>query len=242
MTATVQCTFAGCEERRLAKGWCRRHYDQTRKGNEPTELPPKAPRPERRIPITEMLSFIELAVRTETDECIDWPWLADEMRRGRWMARKVKGRAQWVQAHRIVCRAVHGDPLFKGAQAAHGCGRGCCINPRHLRWATPAQNMADKKAHGTQPRGDKIISAKLDDEMVRRIRADWKHWPMRVLAARYDVSLRTIHAVIHGQAWAHIEGAEPARTHRAQVPRTEALDRGSYKKRPSTRTRAYSFS
>lgn len=57
----------------------------------------------------------------------------------------------------IVATGVYEDNLL----ALHNCGRGkSCINPEHLRWGTPWQNMQDKKMDGTT--GAKIT----DEEML----------------------------------------------------------------------------
>lgn len=57
-------------------------------------------------------------------------------------------------AHRFVCRLAHGEPPQPKLQAAHSCGNRLCCNPRHLRWATCRENLADRKAHGTLRAGD----------------------------------------------------------------------------------------
>lgn len=51
--------------------------------------------------------------------------------------------------HRLVCLAWHGLPPFEGAHAAHDNGKRSENRESNIYWATPAQNMADKKRHGT---------------------------------------------------------------------------------------------
>lgn len=242
MATSRLCSIPDCGKRHLALGYCRGHYDQVRKGNEPTPLTGTPARQHRAVPITEMLSFIEMAVRTETDLCIDWPWMADRLRHGKFIARVRKGKARWVQAHRIACRAIHGPPPFPDAHAAHGCGRACCVNPKHLRWATAAQNMADKKVHGTQARGVDAPTAKLTDAQAAKMRLDAKHWPQRVLAKRYGVTLNTVNKVLAGKSWGHVGGAKPRRAFRARIPHDEAPQAfGGVRRRGGTTVRPGRF-
>jgi hypothetical protein len=58
------------------------------------------------------------------------------------------------RAHRVMCEIAHGPKPAPGFVAAHTCGKGRegCVNPRHLRWASQKENMADKLLHGTSNR------------------------------------------------------------------------------------------
>jgi hypothetical protein len=51
---------------------------------------------------------------------------------------------------RLVCEAFHGSPPSIRHAAAHNDGNPENNVPSNLRWATPAENMADKKLHGTE--------------------------------------------------------------------------------------------
>lgn len=82
--------------------------------------------------------------------CIVWPFAIGK---GGYGNLNVDGR--FVNAHRLICEMVHGQPSSSGLQAAHSCGNRACVNPAHLSWKTPAQNNADKEAHGTTRRGPK---------------------------------------------------------------------------------------
>ena len=61
----------------------------------------------------------------------------------------VDGAKRNVDAHRYVCERAYGAAPTAQHQAAHSCGMKLCVNPRHLRWALPLDNMADAIAAGT---------------------------------------------------------------------------------------------
>lgn len=54
--------------------------------------------------------------------------------------------------HRLMF-TLAGNPLRKGEQAAHTCGRSDCINPDHLYRASQSDNELDKVRHGRYHHG-----------------------------------------------------------------------------------------
>lgn len=45
---------------------------------------------------------------------------------------------------------------------------------------------------------------KLNEDTVRKIRTEAKHWPLRALAARYGVRIATISEIINQKTWARV--------------------------------------
>src|SRR5690606_22017504 len=84
------------------------------------------------------------------DDCLIWPYA--KLANG-YAAIRIDGKT--TTAARIMCVAAHGEPLTPQLEAAHSCGNGHlgCVNPRHLRWATTAENNSDKNIHGTMMKG-----------------------------------------------------------------------------------------
>jgi hypothetical protein len=76
------------------------------------------------------------------------------------------------------------------------------VNPHHLRWATPTENMADMLDHGTRPRGEAHYRSKLTDDAVRQIRASTEE--QSILARRYGVSQPLISNIRSGAGWKHV--------------------------------------
>lgn len=148
----------------------------------------------------EIERFLQSALEYTGDECIVWPFVR--------MATSGYGRfskgGKSLYAHREVCRRAHGDEPFSRAHAAHSCGNGSggCVNPQHLRWATAAQNAADKMIHGTTLSGERNHMAKLTAEQVVSILQDAR--PTRAIAEAYGISQSNINLIKCSDSWKHV--------------------------------------
>jgi hypothetical protein len=102
--------------------------------------------------------------------------------------------------HRLVLDAFAG-PYPPGWQCRHLDGSRTNNDLANLCWGTPAENYADSVRHGTARRGQ-CGHAKLSEEDVLMIHAlherGQKH---REIAARFDVSVATVSAVVRGERW-----------------------------------------
>lgn len=115
------------------------------------------------------------------------------------LSRNGKQETGWV--HRLVCRAWHG-PCPNGHCAAHNDGNPLNCRADNLRWATYAENMADKKLHGTQPRGEEIHSVKLSEADIRIIRSS--SLSDRKLAKLFGVCGSNVNLIKNRKRWAHV--------------------------------------
>lgn len=184
------CSVEGCDRpRKRGAGMCTGHYLRSWRHGDPEHGRAMVGDPEH---------FMTEAIGSSADECILWPFARD--RNGRAQIR-LRGEDS-MYAARIVCSRVHGEPPTPDHQAAHSCGNGHlgCINPNHLRWATPAENSQDMIDHGRSARGNHPM-AKLTVEDVRRIRALHRKIPARKLADEYGVCRGTIYIVQNRAAW-----------------------------------------
>jgi hypothetical protein len=156
------CKVEGCQKVSDKAGYCNSHYLRLRRNGDPL-----AGKKGRGV----VLNYLKSLIGVDTKECVFWPWKESLSESGRAV---VRFQSQNMSASRAVCILAHGPSDGVRTHAAHSCGNGhlSCINPNHLRWATPTENTEDAKLHGTFVCGEKATNAKLTDELVRAIRTD----------------------------------------------------------------------
>lgn len=135
------------------------------------------------------------------------------------------------RSHRTAWTIANG-PIPPGMCVCHRCDNRKCVKIDHLFLGTNAENMADMAAKGRAPagdangmrkhperssfnrlrfafRGEDGTSAKLTDEAIRAIRAEYAPRGkggtcLRELAERYGVGTSAIHRVVKGHNWKHV--------------------------------------
>jgi len=117
-----------------------------------------------------------------------------------------KRRRYWhVKAHRLVALAFLGPAPFPGAHVAHGDGDRTNNHVSNLRWATAAENEADKRRHGTMRGahpGEAHHGAKLTVAIVQRMRRQAAAGlPVSAIARQSGVAKATAYQAIVGQTW-----------------------------------------
>lgn len=107
------------------------------------------------------------------------------------------------RAHRLMWELQNG-PITDGRQVLHKCDNPACINPKHLRIGTNADNVADKVSKGRQAKlkGSETGAAKLTEKEVLEIRASSK--TQRALGLKYGVTQSAIHCILARKCWTHI--------------------------------------
>lgn len=187
-----KCYVEGCEKPAHRMGLCGMHYARKLKYGDVHFT--------KRTPWGAAKDFLAKAYLQETDDCIIWPYGKTTAGYGRFQMDGVE-----LYAHRSMAGMAHGEP-FEGAQAAHTCGNPSCINKRHLYWATPSQNSADKLKHGTEQRGEKHGQAVLNEQQVKDIYAAKGRISQRKLGERYGVNQATVSDIHTGRTWSWLTG------------------------------------
>ena len=135
----------------------------------------------------------------ETDDCVLWPYGVNTKGYGR----LTKNNFGYL-AHRVSLSFSHGQS-YPDLLACHKpliCHNPTCVNPRHLRWATPKQNTADKLVDKTMLKGQEHGSSKLSKSEVLAIKSSTL--TQRKMAEIYGVSNQHISRIVSGKRWAHV--------------------------------------
>jgi hypothetical protein len=160
--------------------------------------------------------------RGQADECWLWTGLVSPSGYGVFWWHGHTGRAHrfgWSLAHGPIgpgllvlhlCEARHADPISYRR----------CQNPAHMRLGTDRDNVDDRVAKGrtacgdrngsrlhlaTRPRGERHYSARLDDELVRHIRARARAGDQKAAIARdLQIGESTVWNVINRRTWKHV--------------------------------------
>ena len=121
----VNCTIDGCHNPHLARGYCRLHYKRWESHGDPNAT------------VALMASSPEESFQARTErrgECLIWTGAADALGYGTlW----VNGTAERV--HRYAWERTNG-PIPDGMFIDHKCWTPSCVEVKHLRMATPAEN------------------------------------------------------------------------------------------------------
>jgi hypothetical protein len=129
------------------------------------------------------LTFLADAFASDVKDCILWPFAVRKSSGYGAFDIKVSGKSTSVDVHRYVCEIANGATT-PGMQAAHECGVKLCVNPKHLYWATPKENMEDAKAHGTLRGGGRYRQKISKAEAISIVRSTESHL---ALARKYGV-------------------------------------------------------
>lgn len=189
------CAVEGCGRKHHAHGFCQTHMVRMKRYGDPNAHHERYRCHEKWI--AEHKGY-------EGDDCIKWPFSVSDNGRG---VVGVSGSRSGRSAPRAMCMAAHGEPPTPEHQAAHSCGNGHlgCMNPRHLRWATHMENVADRASHGRDRRGTQINTNKLSEGDVREIRRRRGRQTGVSLAKEFGVTPAAISNIQTRKCWAWLE-------------------------------------
>lgn len=187
------CSVDGCDNPARPIGMCQKHYHRMWR-NGTLEI--------KRAAKGDAEKFIEqlVADRDDGQDCIQWPFCDKGNGYG---VLTYKGQDD-TYAHRAVCEEINGPPPSPGHYAAHSCGNGHdgCVQPNHLRWATPKENGKDMVSHGRSQRGQRNCNVKLSEDDVRLIRKLYPTVSQADLGKKFGVNQASISAIIIRRTWA----------------------------------------
>ena len=117
---------------------------------------------------------------------------------------EIHGKTQFV--HHLVLETFVG-PRPNGMQARHFPDRNPANNAiTNLSWATPKENQGDRVVHGTHCRGSRCYAAKLTEDQVRQIRAEYAAGGIsqRLLARKFGISQGPLSAIVLRKSWVDV--------------------------------------
>ena len=130
-----------------------------------------------------------------------WEWQSHKFRDG---YGKVYYSGKTDRAHRVSYR-LHKGEIPDGMWVLHNCDNPTCINPEHLHFGTPTENVRECLSRGRYrngkcgANGEKNSHAKLTEEQVQLIRSSITR--TRLLARQYGVNISTVQRIRNGKAW-----------------------------------------
>ena len=189
----MNCTIEGCRRKHYGRGWCSMHYHRWRNHGNPLKT--------IKTPSGKPLAFLHSIMDTQTDACIVWPYGQDGKGYG-----KIRYKKKLRNAHAVCLEIYLNQKQPKDMKAAHSCGNPCCVNPLHLRFATPSENAMDRLMHGTANRGEAHGLSKLKEKEVREIRIRLQSGDIqREIAKDYGVTQGTITLIKCRRNWAWLK-------------------------------------
>ncbi len=198
MNDPLICSIDGCGKAVKTRGWCNSHYLRVLKYGDPFGGP-RGPRASDGEP----LAWIMAHANYDGGGCLIWPFA--RFKRNGYACIVHNGKT--THATIPMCEQAHGLAPIGKLFVLHSCanGHGGCINPKHLRWGSQAENMADSVAQGTRSRGASNNASKLSEGDVQEIRNLMGTMPKKEIATRYGINPDHVRAIERGLVWAWLK-------------------------------------
>lgn len=179
-----------------SRGFCSIHYARVLRHGDPLGGRTFQGEPHR---------WVEDNKNYDLDSCLTWPFGNASKGYGLICVNGVNSLAS-----RYMCTMAHGEPPTERHQAAHSCHNGHlkCVNPRHLRWATPKENCDDTAQAGNRLYGERSATAKLTaDQAMAIFLSEGKQ---KDIAEKFQVTESTVSEIRNKKSWRHIHSEAAA--------------------------------
>lgn len=115
------------------------------------------------------------------------------------------GKQSKFPLHRLIAICFVAGRTPERDIAAHRNGDNTNNAASNLKWATQAENIADKIEHGTHQIGKKHPRAQINETLAAAIKASLRAGETaRFTAQAYEVSLHIVHDISRGRTWRHV--------------------------------------
>ena len=140
-------------------------------------------------------------IKVSADGCFEWQSYRNNKGYG-----VIRFNGKYRGAHRVSYEAFR-KPIQSGLFVCHHCDNPCCINPAHLFLGTRKDNQDDSIKKGRHTHGEKVNTAKLTAERVRRMAELYGRGTVTIktLAEIFKVHISTAQYVLQGKTWTHVE-------------------------------------
>lgn len=147
--------------------------------------------------------------------CLEWkgPLKPSKVKNNLTYAPGIRFEKYRMAAHRAAYMLEVG-PIPEGMVVRHKCDNPICCNPEHLELGTQKDNVHDTMNRGrggnwytSKNRGRDNGQAKLNEEMVRKIRAMWvpHKVTMKMIAKELGITKNSVANVISGHVWSWLK-------------------------------------
>lgn len=188
-----KCLIENCESKTVGRGLCSKHHQRLMSygdANYTTYNRGDGNTPEKRF-------WSRVTITADDDRC--WEWQGRTNKQGYGV---LEYKNTFWRAHRLSWFLYFGKK--PQLHILHSCDNPPCVNPKHLREGTNAENVKDKLERGRQLRGEQLHNAKLTENKIRQIRNLKGKLENKEIANLFQIGLSTVSGIHTKRRWAWV--------------------------------------